>query len=83
MNKLSPLKSIRLKCLECSNDSTSEVRNCVITDCPLYEFRLGKNPNRKGVGNHTRHTRFAEKSRREMRAEGQRIDSNSSEGVAK
>lgn len=43
----SPLKSIRAKCLECSNQQKGEVLNCHITDCSLYPFRLGKNPNRK------------------------------------
>lgn len=42
----SPLKSIREKCLECSNNQKGEVLNCGILDCALYPFRLGKNPNR-------------------------------------
>ena len=44
---LSPLKSIRLKCMECSNYSAYEVKHCPITDCNLYAFRLGRNPNIK------------------------------------
>ena len=44
---LTPLKAIRLKCLDCSGDSADEVRKYVIPDCPLYPFRLGKNPFRK------------------------------------
>ena len=48
---LSPIKAIRFKCQECSNFQPSEIRNCVITDCPLYPFRMGKNPNRSGIGN--------------------------------
>lgn len=47
----SPLKSIRAKCLECSNQQKGEVLNCQITDCSLYPFRLGKNPNRKRIKN--------------------------------
>jgi hypothetical protein len=43
----SPLRSIRLKCIECSGDSFNEVKLCVIPSCPLYPFRLGKNPNRR------------------------------------
>ena len=45
---LTSLKAIREKCLECSNYATSEVRNCPITDCVLYPFRMGKgtSPNR-------------------------------------
>jgi hypothetical protein len=80
MNKLSPLKSIRLKCLDCSNGSASEVRNCAIIHCSLYAFRLGKNPHRQGIGNHAK---FAEKSQSEIGSGKQRIDSNSGGGAAK
>jgi len=45
---LTPIKAIRKHCLSCSGESPKEVRECVITDCPLYLFRLGTNPNRKG-----------------------------------
>lgn len=48
---LTPIKAIRAKCLECSGNQPSEVRNCLITECPLYPFRMGKNPNRVGIGN--------------------------------
>jgi len=44
-----PVKAIRAKCLDCSAGSFHEVKECVIPDCPLYPFRLGKNPNRKGT----------------------------------
>jgi hypothetical protein len=44
---LTPIKAIRRHCLSCSGDSPKEVRLCVIPECPLYPFRLGKNPNRK------------------------------------
>lgn len=43
--RISPLKAIRLKCLDCSCGSTNEVRLCQITDCPLFPYRSGKNPN--------------------------------------
>lgn len=55
---LSPLKAIRKHCLECSSGNSNEVKNCIITDCPLYQFRLGKNPNRKGIGNKNVFTRI-------------------------
>lgn len=45
-----PLKSIRAKCVECSGGQPSETRDCAVTDCPLFPYRLGKNPNRQGVG---------------------------------
>lgn len=44
---LSPVKAIKRHCLDCSGGSKKEVRECIIQDCPLYPFRLGKNPNRK------------------------------------
>jgi len=47
---LSPLKAIRAKCLDCVGDQPQEVRLCPCTDCPLYPYRMGHNPNRKGVG---------------------------------
>lgn len=43
----SPLKAIRLKCLDCSAYDRGEVRNCFVEKCPLFPFRLGRNPFRK------------------------------------
>ena len=36
--------------MECSGDSIKEVRECVIPECNLYLYRMGKNPSRKGQG---------------------------------
>ena len=47
---LSPLKAIRAKCLDCMADQPAEVRLCPCEDCPLYPYRMGHNPNRKGIG---------------------------------
>ena len=47
---LSPLKSIRAKCLDCMADQMQEVRLCPSENCPLYPYRMGHNPNRKGLG---------------------------------
>ncbi|MDM8330471.1 hypothetical protein QUW42_09280 [Desulfovibrio piger] len=44
---LTPLRAIRAKCLDCSAGSLKEVRECVMLDCPLYPYRMGKSPNRK------------------------------------
>jgi len=30
--------------------SPKEVRLCLSEDCPLYVFRFGRNPRRKGIG---------------------------------
>ena len=42
----SSVKSIRAFCLDCGNGQPKEVRLCPNTECPLYPFRMGKNPNR-------------------------------------
>ena len=42
---LQVIKAIREKCLECSG-SRNEVKECNVTGCALYAFRLGKNPYR-------------------------------------
>jgi hypothetical protein len=51
MRKLTSIKAIRVKCLDCSGFQPSEVRNCGIPECPLFPYRMGKNPNRVGIGN--------------------------------
>ena len=42
----SPVKAIRAKCLDCCYDQKDEVRLCPSTTCPLWPYRIGKNPNR-------------------------------------
>ena len=42
----SPIKAIKAKCLDCCCGQREEVKLCPAVDCPLYPFRLGKNPNR-------------------------------------
>lgn len=42
--RCSVMKAIRFKCLDCSNLSPSEVANCDIYDCSLWEFRFGRKP---------------------------------------
>ena len=66
MKRLSPLKSIRKFCLECAGTSnevalcTANPKDISLAaemgdeteyaGCPLYEFRFGKNPARRGHG---------------------------------
>ena len=45
VTKLTPVKAIRAKCLDCCCGSPSEVRLCPCTDCQLYPYRMGRNPN--------------------------------------
>ena len=44
---MTPMQAIKAKCLDCTCGQKLEVKECPITDCPLYDFRLGKSPNRK------------------------------------
>ena len=39
---LTALKAIRQKCLECSDFSFAEVKNCTLVECALFPFRFGK-----------------------------------------
>ena len=40
----SPIRAIRAKCLDCCGAAASEVRKCVAFNCPLWPFRMGRNP---------------------------------------
>jgi len=42
MDVSSPMKAIRVRCLECVGYVSDEVKNCTAPDCPLYLFRLGR-----------------------------------------
>ena len=48
--KFSPLQAIRYNCRECYGMSpqwVEEIRECPSEMCPLYPFRMGKDPGRK------------------------------------
>lgn len=45
--RISPIKAIRLKCLDCCCGSSNEVKLCPAESCPLHPFRYGKNPYRR------------------------------------
>ena len=38
------LQAIRRKCLDCSCFQPSEVRECLLSTCDLWPFRLGRDP---------------------------------------
>ncbi len=44
--RMSPLKALRLRCLDCCGGSSPEVRMCVAVSCPSWPFRMGTNPYR-------------------------------------
>ena len=39
-----PIKAIRAKCIDCMCGQINEIPLCPGTDCPLWPFRMGKNP---------------------------------------
>ena len=44
MAKLTPMKAIRKKYLECCCGQVKEVRLCTVEKCALYEYRNGHRP---------------------------------------
>ena len=60
-NQLSPIKAIRAKCLDCCCDQTTEVRLCPCKECPLYPYRLGRDPVRLNRLTETQRTKAAER----------------------
>ena len=44
MAKLTPLKAMRKKCIECCGGSYKEVKLCTDQDCTLHRYRFGKRP---------------------------------------
>jgi len=62
VKKLTPLKAIRVYCIECSGGSLKEVRMCPHTNCTLYTYRFGKNPSRKGLGGQGRAENFIKRA---------------------
>jgi len=42
--KLTPLKAIRLKCLDCCAQQYKEVKLCPDLYCDFYLYRFGKKP---------------------------------------
>lgn len=41
---MTPMKAIRLKCLDCCCGSYKEVKLCPAEDCTLHPYRFGKRP---------------------------------------
>ena len=53
MKILTPVKAIRKHCIDCSGYNLAEVSRCEQDDCPLYPYRMGRNPSRAGKGGRT------------------------------
>ena len=44
MKKLTPIRAIRAKCIECYCGQLKEIRLCPSINCPIYPYRLGHRP---------------------------------------
>lgn len=42
--RLTPMRAIRQKCLDCCAGQVAEVRRCTVENCPLFPYRFGKRP---------------------------------------
>lgn len=42
MERLTRARAIRLKCMDCTNQQSTEVTKCHIKECPLWRYRSGK-----------------------------------------
>ena len=42
-----PLKAIREKCLDCNAGQVSYVKDCTLTECSLWFYRMGRKPDAK------------------------------------
>lgn len=51
VKRLTPIRAIRERCLDCAGGTAAEVRLCPAVECPLHQYRFGRNPARAGLGN--------------------------------
>ena len=51
---MSPLKALRLRCIDCCAGSSLEARLCTAVSCPSWPFRMGRNPWRAPVSEERR-----------------------------
>ena len=42
--RVTPMKAIRAKCLDCCCGQVAEVRRCELESCPLFPYRTGHRP---------------------------------------
>ncbi len=42
--RLTPMRAIRAKCLDCVAQQPAEVRLCIDEKCPLWPYRMGHRP---------------------------------------
>jgi hypothetical protein len=65
------LKIIRDKCLDCTCNQITEVRECPVNSCPLWPYRMGDNPfNKRELSDEER------EERRERLRKNRQVGSN-------
>jgi hypothetical protein len=69
----SSVKLIRKFCLECMGGSSRLVAVCESVDCPLHQYRFGKNPKRAGL---THKGSFKPAVRRNFLSQNRSADTN-------
>lgn len=47
MQVVTPMRAIRLKCIDCSGGQPKEIRLCMVRTCALWPYRMGKRPKKK------------------------------------
>ncbi len=47
MTNSTPMRAIRLKCLQCTCGQFQEIRECTIKDCALHPYRMGHRPKKE------------------------------------
>ena len=60
----SPLTAIKEFCMECCGWDRSMVKSCSAPQCPLFEFRFGKNPYNKRTLTDEQRQELAERAKR-------------------
>jgi hypothetical protein len=53
------LKTIRARCLDCTCDQIKEVQLCPSEDCPLWKYRMGKDPDKRQLSDAQKQARAA------------------------
>ena len=53
------LKVIHEKCMDCTFGQIKEVRLCPAEHCPLWQFRMGKDPDKRPLSEAERKARIA------------------------
>ena len=60
----SPLMAIKAFCMECCGWDRSMVKSCSAPQCPLFEFRFGKNPYNKRTLTDEQRQELAERAKK-------------------